>query len=162
MLSASISPEDAAPSDLFTRDDTDWLAHFPASTMEVAAAARNGDPPFKTDPFAANDTSSAALPLERRAIGGHTARSAAEADTTAPVDDLMADTVVNANGGLFGQIEADDNRVGWSRHVLAVAAVAAVMIGAVIAFWTIGRLMEPRRIGRARWPRARAPVRTAR
>jgi hypothetical protein len=58
-------------------------------------------------------------------------------------DDVAAETVVNANGGLFGQVDADDERVGWPRHVLAVAAVAAVMIGAVIAFWTIGRLMEP-------------------
>lgn len=141
--SASVSAsEDAARNDLFARDDTDWLAHFPASTMEAAAAARNGDLPFKTDPFAANDTSSAALPLERRTLAARDETSAA-ADAAFVADDVVADTVVNANGGLFGQIDANDDRVGWSRHVLAVAAVAAVMIGAVIAFWTIGRLMEP-------------------
>jgi hypothetical protein len=151
--SALTSSEDAAPHDLFARDDTDWLAHFPASTVEAAAAARNGDIPFKTDPFAANDTSSAARPLDRRPLAaldesdetttGHADDTRHAAYRPLAADDLMAETVVNANGGLFGQIDANDDRVGWPRHVLAVAAVAAVMIGAVIAFWTIGRLMEP-------------------
>jgi hypothetical protein len=145
------------PNDLFARDDTDWLAHFPADTMAAATAARNGDVPFKTDPFAAKDLGSAALPIDRRPLAAsdefttaHAARvdhaaapTAMDADDIFSTDDVAAETVVNANGGLFGQIDADDNRVGWSRHVLAVAAVAAVMISAVIAFWTIGRLMEP-------------------
>jgi hypothetical protein len=141
-----------APNDLFARDDTDWLAHFPASTMEAATAAQNGAVPFTKDPFAANDVSRAARSQERHALAAsdeptaaHTddARRPAPAAATAAADDVMADTVVNANGGLFGQIDEEDNRVGWPRHVLAVAAVAAVMIGAVIAFWTIGRLMDP-------------------
>jgi hypothetical protein len=155
-LSASTSSEDEEPIDLLTRDDTDWLAHFPASTMEAAAAARNGDLPFKADPFAANDISSAARPLGRRPLAASVENVESDETVTGDaddtrhaahrplaVDDVLADTVVNANGGLFGQIDADDSRVGWPRHVLAVAAVAAVMIGAVIAFWTIGRLMEP-------------------
>jgi hypothetical protein len=100
------SPTDAAPNDLFTRDDTDWLAHFPTSTAAPTASATG----------TSHD------------VAAH---------------DVAAETVVNPNGGMFGQVEADDDSVGFSRHALAVAAVAAVMIGAVLAFWTIGRLMEP-------------------
>jgi hypothetical protein len=154
--SAAVPSMDTVPNDLFARDDTDWLAHFPASTVNASVAARNGAVPFKADPFAANDVSLAAvsvetavsvekgLPVERRSLLASDETAAAEIDD-APiaVDDVAADTVVNANGGLFGQVDADENHVGWPRHVLAVAAVAAVMIGAVIAFWTIGRLMEP-------------------
>jgi hypothetical protein len=139
-LSSVAAPStDAPPIDLLARDDTDWLAHFPAATMEAAAAARNGDRAFKVDPFAANDVSRAAAPAESRSR----AESDESTESSDLADDLVADTVVNANGGLFGQIEADGNRGAWSRRALAIAAVAAVLIGAVIAFWTIGRLMTP-------------------
>lgn len=96
---AKAAPASLPRSDPFTRDDTDWLAEFSASTTEAAAAD--------------------------------------------PIDDVMSDTVVNANGGLFGQFEANDDRGGWSRRALIAAPWAAVVIGAVIAFWTIGQLMTP-------------------
>ena len=151
------APALVAPPDLFARDDTDWLAHFPASTMEAAAAARNGDVPPATDAFAANDVSRAARPLESRPLAAPATNAsntieiidvvddADAVDFTDPVDDVMADSdaVENANGGLFGQITAHDDRSEWSRRALAIAPWAAVMLGAVIAFWTIGRLMEP-------------------
>jgi hypothetical protein len=125
-------PANAARNDLFTRDDTDWLAHFPssdvASNVSRPTTSQGADRPVETRAFASHDSH----------------RAAAMDDVVVAEDDVAANTVVNANGGLFGQVEADDdNRVGFSRHVLAVAAVSAVMIGAVLAFWTIGRLMEP-------------------
>jgi hypothetical protein len=127
--SASTSSEDVTQSDLFTPDDTDWLAHFSTSTVSTAIS------PAANAARSTNGTNG---------TSGTNAANAVDAmDAMDAADDVVADTVVNANGGLFGQIEAEDNRVGWSRHALAVAAVAAVMIGAVIAFWSIGRLMEP-------------------
>ena len=125
--------------------------------MEAAAASANGDRPSRR-PFAADRD--AHVRVARTPTDGGRCDDAADDDA----DDVVADTVVNANGGLFGQIEANDDRVGWSRHALAVAAVAAVMIGAVIAFWTIGRLMEPAadRPGRSRRARRECAVRTAR
>jgi hypothetical protein len=173
-LSASTSSEGVADNDLFTRDDTDWLAHFPASTVSTAkspaATSLAAESPIETFIFATSEDEDQAdaadtvyangrphVPSPTRfatdANGAHAferphaaASGTAAANATIAanaVDDVVADTVVNANGGLFGQIDADDDRVGWSRHALAVAAVAAVMIGAVIAFWSIGRLMEP-------------------
>jgi hypothetical protein len=134
---ASLSPsiKTAAANDLFTRDDTDWLAHFPASTVNAAAAPRDAELSIEKRAFAANDSVFAADAAD--------AVDDMRSTPAAPADDLAAATVVNANGGLFGQADADNDRGGWSRRALAVAAVAAVMIGAVLAFWAIGRLMEP-------------------
>jgi hypothetical protein len=129
--SSAASSSDVSRGDLFTRDDTDWLAHFPTSTVKATAAPRDAE-----------------ISVETRAFAAHDQGYAAGADdtlfpTAVAADDVAAATVVNANGGLFGQVEADDDRGGWSPRALAVAAVAVVMIGAVLAFWTIGRLMEP-------------------
>jgi hypothetical protein len=112
--------------DLFTRDDTDWLAHFPTSALKPVMTNGAAERPIE--------------PVERRVF----AADEADGVTRDEAADVAADTLVNANGGMFGQIsEVDDHGGGWSRRALAVAAVAAVMIGAVLAFWTIGRLMEP-------------------
>jgi hypothetical protein len=112
--------------DLFTRDDTDWLAHFPASPLRPATTNGAAERPIE--------------PIERRAFAADEAERVARDEAS----DVVADTVVNANGGLFGQIsEVDDHGGGWSRRALAIAAVAAVVIGSLLAFWTIGRLMEP-------------------
>lgn len=151
---AAGTPASLGRNELFTRDDTDWLAEFPSSTAEAATAGRNGDLPLTTNAFAANDASGAARPLERHApvataIHADDARDsvhgarAANADAAVAIDDAAADTVVNANGGLFGQFEANDDRGEWSRRALIAAPWAAILVGAVIAFWTIGQLMEP-------------------
>jgi type II secretory pathway pseudopilin PulG len=129
--SVATSKADAPPRELFVLDDTDWLSHFPSATGTSPAAP--GRPTASTTPIEARPIETSAFAIE----GNDSAeRESAERDPA-------AETVVNANGGLFGQVDADDHHVGWPRHVLAVAAVAAVMIGVVIAFWTIGRVMEP-------------------
>jgi type II secretory pathway pseudopilin PulG len=183
--SSATSSAEAAQSDLFAPDDTDWLSHFPSSTATpLSTTSRQAERTHETRIFAvsegdgqadpadtlyASDRPDAPVvtslakeqPRETRIFAAtevgdlpdvvdtsysngrlHAAR-VADADAVDAADDPAAETVVNANGGLFGHIDADDRHVGWSRHALAVAAVAAVMIGAVIAFWTIGRLMEP-------------------
>jgi hypothetical protein len=149
LASRAPSSAETAPTDLFGRDDTDWLSHFSASTAkQPIARSRIAERPIEVRALAPNDVGAASIAnadddtlfADDRLRAPVTADSAS---TAVAADDVPTDTMVNANGGLFGQIEADDDHVGWPRHVLAVAAVAAVMIGAVIAFWTIGRLMEP-------------------
>jgi hypothetical protein len=44
---------------------------------------------------------------------------------------------------MFATAQQSDRQSRLSGRAIAIAAVAAVMIGAVLAFWTIGRLMSP-------------------
>lgn len=110
------------------RDDTDWLAQFPASTAHPVASEAAGDMHVAS----AGAESHAAF-----------ARTPLEEDIDADTDDASHESGV-AHAGLFAQTAEPPADAGLSRRIAAIAAVAAVVIGAVLASWVIGRVVAPR------------------
>jgi hypothetical protein len=131
----SYSPDSrgSSPEIVTVSDDTDWLAEFPSATFHPATqeATLNG---------VSSDTARFTLPLQAAR-----ASDTSELRTTFDEADAAgAATTVDTRGDLFGQTVANEAEAGgMSRRLVAVAAVAAVMICAVLAVWTIGRVMAP-------------------
>ena len=85
--------------------------------------------------FPSSAAVAATAPIADAAMGVAATGEAATEEAPSPA--------MSGTGNLFGQVETADEAAGLSRRAVAIAAVAAVMIGAVLGVWTIGRLMAP-------------------
>jgi hypothetical protein len=82
------SSPDTPRNDLFTRDDTDWLAHFPASPLRPATTNGAAERPIE--------------PIERRAFAADEAERVARDEASDRPETIAARAGAGANGGAAG------------------------------------------------------------
>lgn len=117
-------PVTAAPRAAFEQvdlsTDTDWLSHFPSASREQGAT-----PPATPTPAPAARDSADTLRFERQ---------------DAPAFDFDLPRASDSARVLFGQVE-EAERANEPNHLMTAGLVAALLVGLVLAIWTVSHLV---------------------